>query len=452
MKRRKRRRSRRRRKELNRVLSKRYQSFINTIRSSPATLSEVKTKRLPRQPEVNIGTVGHVDHGKTTLTEALTGKWTSSHSEELRRGITIKVGYADAAVYKCTGCNPPACYNTDGECDGCGGEAVLQRVISIVDSPGHESLMANMLSGAAIMDGAIAVIAANEPVPQPQTKEHLQALKMIGVSRIVAVQNKIDLVTYQQAKENADRIQSFLESYGFKDVPIIPVSAQKRLNIDALIMAIENYLPTPKRDPDAKPLMYVLRSFDVNLPGSKVEMLKGGVIGGTLLRGSLKVGDEIEIKPGIYDPVKNKYISIITKVSSLGTSAGFVEKVHPGGLIAVGTLLDPYFTKSDSLAGNVVGLPGTLPPELDTITFEPELFDSVLGTNENIKVEPIKMGEILRLNIGTAITAGSVTQLKGAKVTVKLRKLVCCEPNSRIAISRRIGDRWRLIGAGKLAS
>ncbi|MEM3638299.1 MAG: translation initiation factor IF-2 subunit gamma [Conexivisphaerales archaeon] len=409
------------------------------------------TKRIPKQPEANVGTVGHVDHGKTTITEALTGKWTSAHSEELRRGITIKVGYADAAVYKCTGCQPPMCYNTDGECSECGGEAQLQRVISIVDSPGHESLMANMLSGAAIMDGALVVIAANEPVPQPQTKEHLQALKMIGVDKLVAVQNKVDLVTYQQARENADRIAAFLESYGFKDIPIIPVSAQRRLNIDALIMAIEQYIPTPKRDPNAQPLMYVLRSFDVNLPGSKIEELKGGVVGGTLLRGTLKVGDDIEIRPGIYDSAKGRYLPVTTKISSLGTSAGFVDKVHPGGLIAIGTLLDPYYTKSDSLAGNVVGLPGTLPPELETLTFEADLFDVVLGATENTKVEPIKMGEILRLNVGTATTAGSVVQLKGKKVTVKLRKPVCSEPNARIAISRRIADRWRLIGSGLLS-
>ncbi|MEM0117297.1 MAG: translation initiation factor IF-2 subunit gamma [Conexivisphaerales archaeon] len=409
------------------------------------------TKRIPKQPEANVGTVGHVDHGKTTITEALTGKWTSAHSEELRRGITIKVGYADAAVYKCTGCQPPMCYNTDGECSECGGEAQLQRVISIVDSPGHESLMANMLSGAAIMDGALVVIAANEPVPQPQTKEHLQALKMIGVDKLVAVQNKVDLVTYQQARENADRIAAFLESYGFKDIPIIPVSAQRRLNIDALIMAIEQYIPTPKRDPNAQPLMYVLRSFDVNLPGSKIEELKGGVVGGTLLRGTLKVGDDIEIRPGIYDSAKGRYLPVTTKISSLGTSAGFVDRVHPGGLIAIGTLLDPYYTKSDSLAGNVVGLPGTLPPELETLTFEADLFDVVLGATENTKVEPIKMGEILRLNVGTATTAGSVVQLKGKKVTVKLRKPVCSEPNARIAISRRIADRWRLIGSGLLS-
>ncbi|MEM3186296.1 MAG: translation initiation factor IF-2 subunit gamma [Conexivisphaerales archaeon] len=388
----------------------------------------------------------------TTLTEAITGKWTSAHSEELRRGITIRVGYADAAVYKCSGCSPPLCYNTDGECSSCGGEAELQRVISIVDSPGHESLMANMLSGAALMDGALVVIAANEPVPQPQTKEHVQALQMIGVKNLVIVQNKIDLVTYTQALDNMEKINAFMQSYGFKDIPVIPVSAQKRLNIDALIQAMEEFIPTPKRDASATPLMSVLRSFDVNLPGTPVSNLRGGVVGGTLLKGSFSVGDEIEMKPGIYDSSKGKYIPITTKIVSLGTSAGLVDKVFPGGLVAVGTSIDPYFTKSDSLVGNLVGAPGTLPEELNDIVMTVSLFDSVVGILQNTKVEPLKMNEVLRLNIATATTAGAVTSIRGNIATIKLAKPVCPPPNARVAISRRIADRWRLIGSGMLQS
>ncbi len=95
---------------------------------------------------------------------------------------------------------PSLLLHTTGDCKG--GGARLLRVASFVDSPGHESLMANMLSGAAVMDGAIVVIAANEPVPQPQTKEHVQALKMIGIDKVVVAQNKIDLVAYEQAVEN----------------------------------------------------------------------------------------------------------------------------------------------------------------------------------------------------------------------------------------------------------
>jgi len=128
-----------------------------------------------KQPEINIGMIGHVDHGKTTLTQRLTGKWTDEHSEELKRGISIRLGYADAAFYKCPNCDEPQCYSTKKTCPVCGSTTELLRVVSFVDAPGHETLMATMLSGAAIMDGAVLVIAADEPCPQPQTREQLMA-------------------------------------------------------------------------------------------------------------------------------------------------------------------------------------------------------------------------------------------------------------------------------------
>lgn len=411
-------------------------------------MSSGPSKPIPRQPEVNIGTSGHVDHGKTTLVEALTGKWTSAHSEELRRGITIRVGYADAGIYRCENMAAPSCYNTDGECSGA--EARLLRVASFVDSPGHESLMANMLSGAAVMDGAIIVIAANEPVPQPQTKEHVQALRMIGVEKVVVAQNKVDLVAYEQAVQNEEKIRGFLESFGYGTAPLVPISAQKHLNIDALLEAIESTIPTPQRDVSAKPFMQVLRSFDVNKPGTSIDKVRGGVIGGSLTQGSLKVGDEIEIRPGLYDQVKTKYVPVVTKVVSLGTSAGLVESVRPGGLVAVGTTLDPFYTKSDALVGSVAGIPGTLPEEISELGMKASLFDTVIGVNETIKVDPIKMNEILRLNVGTATTAGSVVQMKGGNTYVKLRKPVCPAQGARVAISRRVVDRWRLIGSATL--
>lgn len=390
---------------------------------------------------------GLVAHN-TTMVEAFTGKWTSAHSEELRRGITIKVGYADAPIYECKGCPRPEAFNTTGECDYCGGEPVLRRVISFVDCPGHESLMANMLSGAALMDGAILVIAADEPVPQPQTREHLQALQMVGIKNVVVVQNKIDLVSYEKALEGYDRIRDFLSSYGYEDVPVIPISAQKVLNIDALIEAIEEYIPTPERDEMAPPLMQVLRSFDINKPGTSIENFVGGVLGGSLKQGVLRVGDEIEIKPGIYLKDKNAYQQVITEVVSLGTSAGLVEEVKPGGLIAVGTKLDPFYTKSDVMVGNYIAKPGVLPDPVREITMETKLLDVAVGTEQLVKVEKLKMNEVLRLNVGTAVTAGIITSIRDEVATVKLRRPVIVLSDSRIAISRRIGDRWRLIGVG----
>ena len=400
------------------------------------------------QPNVNIGTAGHVDHGKTTLVEAITGVWTSGHSEELRRGITIKVGYADAAFYKCPQCQSPLGYSTTPSCSNCGGKSELQRVVSFVDSPGHESLMANMLSGGALMDGAILVVAANEKVPQPQTREHLLALQVLGITQIVIVQNKVDLAESEKAIENYSQINEFVKGSVASNAPIIPISAQHKLNIDALIEAIETSIKTPPRSTSKAAIMHVLRSFDINKPGLPLDKVSGGVIGGALIQGELTLGDEIEIRPGFMDEKKNKYEPIRSVVSTLGTGAGLVQKVRPGGLVAIGTKLDPTYVKSDSLIGSVVGKPETLPDDVEDISIDVKLFDTAVGTQEMVKVEPIKTKEFLRLNVGTAATLGTVTNSKDNKIEAKLKKPLCLIPQSRVAVSRRIADRWRLIGAG----
>ena len=384
----------------------------------------------------------------TTLVQAITGIWTSAHSEELRRGITIKVGYADTAFYKCENCPAPECYSTDPSCPKCPGNSKLLRVVSFVDAPGHESLMANMLSGAAVMDGAILVISASEKVPQPQTREHLLALQMLGMKHIVIVQNKVDLVTDKEANLNYLAIRNFVAGSVAANAPIIPISAQHSLNIDALIESIEQNIPTPQRDESAKPLMQVLRSFDVNHPGLSHSQLSGGVLGGTLLQGTLSVGEEIELRPGILEEGQTKAEPIVTKVTALISSAGKTDRVHPGGLIAVGTMLDPFYTRSDSLVGAVLGRPNELPPVFETLNMDIKLFETAVGTQELVKVDRIKMGEVLRLNIGTGVTVGVVSSSREAIVDAKLKKPVCASRGDRIAISRRIGDRWRLIGAG----
>jgi len=412
------------------------------------TLPDWYVKEYGYQPCVNIGTSGHVDHGKTTLVEAITGVWTSAHSEELRRGITIKVGYADAAFYKCSGCEPPACYGTQPTCEGCGGKAELLRVVSFVDSPGHESLMANMLSGSALMDGAILVMAANEKVPQPQTREHLLALSVLGIQQLVLVQNKADLATYEEAIDNYKQIKDFVKGSIADKAPIIPVSAQHKLNIDALIEAMENNIKTPARTKNVPPIMHVLRSFDINKPGTPIKQVKGGIMGGALVQGEFSLGDEVEIRPGLLDEKKGRYEPMTSTIATLGTGAGLVENVKPGGLVAIGTKLDPAFTKSDSLIGSIIGKPGTLPKDVEDVTVETHLFDTAVGTQDMVKVEPIKVKEPLRLNIGTAASVGTVTSVRDGKIEVKLKKPVCLLPKSRVAISRRIAERWRLIGSG----
>jgi translation initiation factor 2 subunit 3 len=308
--------------------------------------------------------------------------------------------------------------------------------------------MANMLSGAALMDGAILVVAANEKVPQPQTREHLLALSVLGIQQIVLVQNKADLTEYQEAIDNYNQIKEFVRDSVAEKAPIVPVSAQHKLNMDALIEAIENHIKTPPRARNEAPIMHVLRSFDVNKPGTPIKQVKGGIIGGALVQGEFNIDDEIEIRPGLVDEKKGKYDAITSYISTLGTGAGLVDTVRPGGLVAIGTKLDPTFTKSDSLIGAVIGKPGTLPKDVEDISVETHLFDTAVGTADMVKVEPIKVKEPLRLNIGTAAAVGTVTNVRDGKIEVKLKKPVCLMPKSRVAVSRRIAERWRLIGSG----
>ena len=406
--------------------------------------------KVPSQPETNIGMIGHVDHGKTMLTKALTGEWTDRHSEEVKRGISIRLGYADVAFYKCKNCDAPECYTNQPTCPNCKGECELLRSVSFVDAPGHETLMATMLSGAAIMNGALLLVAANEKCPQPQTREHLMALTIIGVDKVIVVQNKIDIVSKEQARENFKEIQDFIKGTIAEKAPIIPISAHHDVNIDMLIEAIEKTIPTPKWDRSKPARMYVARSFDINVPGTEIDQLKGGVIGGSLTQGKLKIGDEIEIRPGRKVEVGSKvsWETITTKIRSLYAGGTALDVAGPGGLVAIGTGLDPTYTKSDSFVGRLAGVPGTLPEVTSELTFKTELMQRVVGVASELAVEALKTNEPLMLSVGTATTVGVVTSGRSGSAEVSLKIPVCVEMGQRIAISRRISGKWRLIGYG----
>ncbi len=409
-----------------------------------------KSAPLPCQPVVNIGTIGHVDHGKTTLVQALTGVWASRHSEELKRGITIKLGYADMPIYKCPKCEPPKNLSMKPVCPACGSKAVFARAISFVDAPGHEALMATMLSGAAIMDGVILVIAADEPCPQPQTREHLAAADVTGIKNIIIAQNKIDIVDEKRAHQSHAEIKNFVKGTAAEDAPIIPISAQRGINMDILLQAMEQFIPTPKRDENKPPFMYVVRSFDTNKPGTTIDTLEGGVLGGTIIQGTFKVGDELEIRPGIAAEGKSTHTPLFSEIVTLKAGGKNVEEAHCGGLVGVGTLLDPSYSKADGLTGNIAGKVGMLPPTLSELTLQAQILDRAVGTKELAKIEEVTMNETLLLHVGAAITVGKVASIRKGNVLIKLTRPVCAQTTSRVALSRKIGGRWRLIGFGMI--
>lgn len=399
------------------------------------------------QPEINIGLFGHVDHGKTTLLERLSGKWADTHSEEIKRGITIRLGYADVVVRKCEPCK---IFTTKDKCPGCGKIPASLRTVSFVDAPGHESLMATMLAGATIIDGALLLIGANEHCPQPQTREHVMALEIIGVKNLIVVQNKIDLVSEEEAVASYEKIKKFLSGTSFRDAPIIPTSAQHNAGLSPLMEALEQHIPTPKRDTSRDPQFLVARSFDINKPGTTLDKLQGGVLGGALKYGRLKENAEVEIRPGYEVEEKNKKVwkPIFTSIVSIRAGGKTIPEAVPGGSLGLLTNLDPSIVNSDKLSGSIVGLPGKLPPIRETLVLETHLLERVVGSKEELQVENIKRAEALMLNVNSAATVGIAIELKKNAFVCRLKLPVCADAGSRVTISRMIGNRFRLIGYG----
>ncbi|MDD3177987.1 MAG: translation initiation factor IF-2 subunit gamma [Candidatus ainarchaeum sp.] len=392
-----------------------------------------------KQAEVNIGVIGHVDHGKTTLTSKLTGRWTDRHSEEIKQGISIKLGYADAEFYKDPTIEGITSYCSSKKHPLTGNKTELVRKVSFVDTPGHETLMAVMLSGATLLNGAILVVAANEECPQPRTIEHLMALKMHGLKNIVVAQNKIDLVSKDKAIENYNNLRAFLDKEGYKDAPIIPTSAHFDTNIDALIYALIKYIPVPKFKEDVPLRMQIVRSFDVNIPGTNINDLKGGILGGAILEGNIKVGQKVFIYPGIEKPLE-------FEVVSLNAGDCSIDKAIPGGLIAVGTKLDPFICYSDKMVGQIICDEKSKPIVSNNFDI---IYNAVEILKDSNKTK-IKVGEKIVIVIGSAAHLALVKKVKNDFMELILSKPAVFYKLDKVAISRNINSRWRLSGYGEV--
>ncbi|MEK6896432.1 MAG: translation initiation factor IF-2 subunit gamma [Nanoarchaeota archaeon] len=389
-------------------------------------------------PTLNIIMCGHIDHGKTTLLHKLSGRWTDTHSEELKRGITIRLGYADILLSK-----DHSGINRENK-------GTPLRYVSFVDAPGHEMLMATMLSGAAIVDAAILVVAANEGI-KPQTREHLIALQAKRINHAIIIQNKIDLVTKEQARANYEALKKLVHNTIAQNAPIIPVSAQQEVNIDKIYEAL-CAIPTPERNTTGDPLFIVARSFDINKPGTTPDKLNGAVLGGTLKQGTLKVGDEIEIKPGLAIKEANhlSYKTLKTKVRALFKGSHKLDYITPGGSMSIETELDMSLGKADALSGAIVSHIGKLPEPAYTLAMKYKLFDQMLGTQQQTAVDPIKPNEMLLLSINTSVSVGTVKKIKNNEAELALRIPIVPFNGENIAIARNVNNHWRLIGHGEV--
>ncbi|CAF3845499.1 unnamed protein product [Rotaria magnacalcarata] len=373
------------------------------------------------------------------------------------------------SIYECDNekCPRPDRFRSAGSskedvfpCDrtGCGGQFHLVRHVSFVDCPGHDILMATMLNGAAVMDAALLLIAANETCPQPQTSEHLAAIGIMKLNSILVLQNKIDLVKEVQAKEQYQQIIDFVKGTNAEGAPIIPISAQLKYNIEVICEYITRKIPVPIRDFTSKPRLIVIRSFDVNKPGAEVEELKGGVAGGSILKGVLKIGQEIEVRPGIVSKDNEGRLQcrpLLSKIVSLYAELNDLAYAVPGGLIGVGTKIDPTLCRADRLVGQVLGEVGALPEIYTEIQITYFLLRRLVGVRtegdkKGAKVAKLTKNEMLMVNIGSLSTGGRVLAIKDDLAKIQLTNPVCTEVSEKIALSRRVDKNFRLIGWGEI--
>ncbi|MDP8012804.1 MAG: translation initiation factor IF-2 subunit gamma [Nanoarchaeota archaeon] len=388
--------------------------------------------------DIIIGVVGNFSDGKTTLIKALTSESTLRHSEEKKRGITIRLGYAHLYLYRCEKCNA---YSRYEKCEVCGGNANLEKRISIIDSPGHKNLMTVMLSGASLIDAAILVVSAASKCPQPQTEEHLEALKIIGVNKLVVAQTKVDLVGEQRARESYNEIKDFLSKNGFENVPIIPVLASANINITEFVQEIGKLEASKDQGENMK--MLVVRSFDANVPGTNISDLKGGILGGALSSGRLSVGDKIMVYPGVQ--VKGDMKPLSTTVAEIQSEFGKEQNVGRGITIGVRTLIDPALARNDGLSGSLVVKEGVKPILANKLNIK---YFPLKEKEVTLFKKPIQKNEMVLLNILAGKALGTVVEVRGGDVKIVLNNTVLpFFSGDKGVVSRRVEGVWYLAGS-----
>lgn len=408
------------------------------------------------QPIYNVGLVGNCSAGKSTCVKALTGVETFKHSKEKERGITMKIGYANCKIFKCDKCPEPECYSSASskikthECISCGDNCNLVQYFSFIDCPGHESLMNTMLSGATIMDYAVLLIDGSQKCPQPQTVEHLLALEILQIKKIIIIQNKLDLIDGNKAQEQYEDIKAFVKGTCAENAPIVPLSAQKKYNLDVLCEFIIKYFGTPTRT-ETIPKMNIIRSFDVNKPGSEISSIVGGVLGGSLVSGQLKTGDIIEIRPGIIKKNSDQKMiwkPIQTEIISMKTDQDNISVAYPGGLIGLCTNLDPTLTRSDRMVGQVIGLAGNM-PMVYTYIQSKCTFIKRIGIDNAKVIKPV-VGNTVLLNISSKPVMSTIKKISKTTYYFELKYPCCMNIGERFSVSIKMNESWRLVGMGHL--
>ena len=307
----------------------------------------------------NFSILGHVAHGKTSLNKMLTNIDTKRFGIEKINGCTVKMGYANLKIYS-NGTN----YLLNPSSEEISDEYKLIRHFSISDNPGHNSYMATMITGSSTIDNCLFLIAGDKGI-EKQTYQHMKCLKLTGITDFAIIISKVDLVsTVQHLEDLIHKIDDFMDEQNLDpdiyDPKYIPVSSFTKVNLDALIKYLVSS-PYPKNIMNLtdKPLQIpIIRSFDINKPGTSILDLNGAVFGGAILQGYLLKDDFIMVLPGhIEHDLKDgtyKYTPLISKVNNIKASASDLSIALPGGFIGISTTLDPSFSKNNNMVGHLI--------------------------------------------------------------------------------------------------
>lgn len=401
---------------------------------------------IKKQAILNIGCTGHVANGKSTLVRALTGIATQRFKSEKERNITINIGYAGCKLWYSPKTDEMQFTGSKikEELDSNGDKMDLVHHFSFVDCPGHEAFMNNMLTGTAVMDMAFLVEdVSSEVIPQVQTKEHLNALCNTGITDILVLANKCDLVKKSDLENGCDKIREFVEDYFEEDeLKMIPIIAQKGTNTHFIGQFLRDKIASYDKDLNESLFMNIIRTFDINKPGISLDKYCGGVLGGSISSGVVKLGDYIQINPGIITKDKSGWVvtPIITKVESLNCDNESLDYAIPGGLIAIGTTMDPYFCKSNKCIGQ----------QITHVNYDPLIVECI-----DVKYNKFKRDESISLDKNSSIKLGIGSNLVDAKIVEKSKrnlKLVLSTPvylnNMNITLISNYNNRCLVIGIG----
>lgn len=403
---------------------------------------------MQNQAVINLVVIGHVSNGKSTIVKQLTSTETQRHKDEKLRNITIRLGYANAKIWKCTECSAPECYQSscsnifEHYCSQCNKLTKLVNHISFIDAPGHALLMSTMLNSVACADYAILVEScANTEIPAPQTNEHYMITKEIGIKTMFVCLNKIDLLL--KNKQKIPDVMREIKEFVGDDIPIIPMSGTMNCNIDVLCEYLAK-LTIPTKNIADHFKMIVIRSFNVNHPRTKICDLKGGVLGGSIQYGKVIIDEDALVYPGFIlrrdnikdeQDIKWKYQPLECKILSINSdkNKNTLQCAIQGGLIGVQLDIDCGLTCDDGLVGQIL---------VSKCNKNVKVYECIIV--KHFKLEHVdhelKKGHKIIINANANKVKSTVFKIKKDKLYLELDKPICVEVSDKIAINIPVGN------------